>query len=267
MPARQSMAAFMAEQRTIENAPAGAARHGLATVRDAPPAAAAIPEPPAQPGDGPLAAAEQANLSTCEAALENLRMAFWAAGKALQTIRDGRLYRDGYDTFEAYCADRWEISRAEAYRLIAVWPLAERLSPIGDKLNKPQVLELLPVEKDHGQAAAELVYKTVAETDGVTITAARLHEVVGILPPGPFNADEAATQIRAYLNGELAPPSPTSPPAPLTAKDDRLAASLQRIAGGDDIKAAIAGEPAAVRRVVPVLRAALDRIEQGGGGG
>lgn len=35
------------------------------------------------------------------------------------------------------------MSRSPAYRLIDAWPLAERLSPMGDKLNERQVRELL----------------------------------------------------------------------------------------------------------------------------
>src|SRR5438309_439896 len=81
---------------------------------------------------------EQADLATCEAALDNLRVAFWAAGKALQVIRDARLYRDTHATFEDYVEQRWDMARSPAYRLIDAWPLAERLSPMGDKLNERQ---------------------------------------------------------------------------------------------------------------------------------
>ena len=39
---------------------------------------------------------------------------------------------------------QWDMSCPQAYRLIDAWPLAERLSPMGDKLNERQVRELLP---------------------------------------------------------------------------------------------------------------------------
>src|SRR6266536_3079623 len=45
-------------------------------------------------------------LAACEAALDNLRVAFWAAGKALQVIRDARLYRSTHATFEDYAEQR-----------------------------------------------------------------------------------------------------------------------------------------------------------------
>ena len=39
---------------------------------------------------------------------------------------------------------QWDLSCPQAYRLIDAWPLAERLSPMEDKLNERQVRELLP---------------------------------------------------------------------------------------------------------------------------
>ena len=98
----------------------------------------------------------------CEAAVDNLRRAFWLAGKALNVIRDARLYRDSDATFEAYVERRWDISRAQAYRLIDAWPLAEHLSPMGD-INERQTRELLPVATRHGQDAAVTVYRAVGE--------------------------------------------------------------------------------------------------------
>ncbi|MEU8310281.1 hypothetical protein AB0C84_42585 [Actinomadura sp. NPDC048955] len=97
-----------------------------------------------------------------------MRLAFWAAGKALQTIRDARLYGTTHATFEEYVEQRWQMGRAHAYRLIQAWPLAEALSPIGDTtLNEAQVRALLPLAAQHGQDAAVVGYGTVAEVDGL----------------------------------------------------------------------------------------------------
>ncbi|MGV9779480.1 hypothetical protein, partial [Streptosporangium sp. NPDC003464] len=81
-------------------------------------------------------------------------------GKALQVIRDGRLYRATHPTFEEYTIDRWEMSRTQADRLIRAWPLAERLAPIGVKIiNESQVRELIPLANRHGEEAATTVYQ------------------------------------------------------------------------------------------------------------
>ena len=260
---RRSMADLLAEQGAIEDPLSGDPRPGTDDAARGPvppaalpvPFAAAVPQPPGSAGEGPLNSGEQADLSTCEAAIDNLRMAFWAAGKALQTVRDGGLYRDGYATFEDYVEQRWDMSRAQAYRLIEAWPLAERLSPIGDKITERQIRELLPLSGRHGQDAAAVVYETVAESDGIRVTAAKLHEVVGILPADEFDPDQAVAQIRAYLAGELTRPEP--PPGErrpvLTVQSTRLVEALQR---------AVRTDPGGVRKTVADLRAALDDIER-----
>jgi hypothetical protein len=193
-------------------------------------------------------------------------MAFWAAGKALQAIRDGRLYRETHPTFEAYVEQEWQMTRQQAYRLIAVWPLAERLSPMGDKLNERQVRELLPVVSGHGQDAAVTVYRTAVEAGTRKVTAELLHEVVAILPGDRFDPAEAAERIRAYLAGEPgAPPPPPPPPQP--GPEKVFAAGTSRVERGmrdvvDSAEAAASADPARVRKFVADVRAMLEKIEQ-----
>lgn len=274
---RRSMEDFLAEQRTIEDpladdvrpetgAGSGPEQPGQAGTQSAAAGiiqAAAVPEPHSPIGHGQLSAKEEADLATCEAALDNLRMAFWAAGKALQAVRDGRLYRGSHDTFESYCEDRWDMSARQAYRLISSWPLAERLSPVGPALTESQVRELLPVADRHGQDAAAVVYQTVTDTDGVRVTAAILREVVGILPADSFDSDEAVRQIREYLNGNRKPPEP--PPADpvkvFTAASAKLVTALRRVADTDIVQAARTADPDLVRKTVADIRTELDKID------
>jgi hypothetical protein len=80
---------------------------------------------------------EREELANCEAAIDTLRTAFWVAGQALRTVRAAKLYRETHATLEEYVADRWDMSRAQAYRLMEAAPFAERLSPIEDtRLNE-----------------------------------------------------------------------------------------------------------------------------------
>ena len=191
MPAarRRSMAEFLQQQRELEE-PAASGADALGPVPAAVPvviSASSVPDPHSPAGDGRLSPAEKADLATCEAALDNLRLAFAAAGKALQVIRDARLYRSTHDTFEAYVEQRWGMGKSQAYRLVEAWPLAERLSPIGERLTESHVRELLPFAGRHGQDAAAAVYQAVAEADGIRVTASVLHDVVGILPADYFD--------------------------------------------------------------------------------
>jgi ParB family chromosome partitioning protein len=43
---------------------------------------------------------------------------FYEVGNALTEIRDNRLYKELYPTFEQYCKERWGISRDYSYRMI-----------------------------------------------------------------------------------------------------------------------------------------------------
>ncbi len=266
MPAarRRSMAELLAQQRELEEPPVEpSAPDPVPAAVPVVIVASSIPEPHSAAGDGQLSPAEEADLATCEAALDNLRVAFWAAGKALQAVRDGRLYRGTHDTFEAYCEERWEISRAQAYRLISAWPLAERLSPIGDKITESQVRELLPVAGNHGPDAAAVVYQTVADSDRVT--AVLLHEVVGILPADHFDPAEAVRQIKAYLSGDrTAPLPPAADPVRLfSVQADKTISKLEQVAAADVLEAARAADPELVSRMAARMRAVADQLERG----
>jgi hypothetical protein len=265
MPAgqRRSMADLLQQQRdaageTVPVLPPSAPRSADAGVISP----GSIPEPYSAVSDGKLSGQEQADLGVCETAIDNLRLAFWAAGKALQVIRDGQLYREAYPTFEKYVAARWDMSRAQAYRLIDAWPLAERLSPIGDRrLNQGQVRELLPLADRYGPDAAAVVYGTVTEADDVAVTARLLHDVVGILPDDHFDQDEAVKQIRAYLaDGTPRRSAPSANPVNVFTSE---ATRLRRIATSRRIRAALAADPGAVRQVIAQLRELLDQLESG----
>src|SRR4051794_20692787 len=67
---------------------------------------------------GALSAAEAAELERCEAVIETGMVAYHEIGAALAAIREGRLYRDKYGTFEKYCQDRWGFTRRRGDQLV-----------------------------------------------------------------------------------------------------------------------------------------------------
>jgi len=74
-------------------------------------------------------------LRRLEAVIERYRRDFYAVGKALKEIRDGRQYRKlSFTRFERYVNVRWDMSKSHAYRLIEAFLVIENLSPIGDVL-------------------------------------------------------------------------------------------------------------------------------------
>lgn len=85
-------------------------------------------------------------LAECEEVIERGRLTFLEVGSALAAIRDGRLYQNTHATFEAYCRERWGMSRQHAYRQIAAARRAA-LSPMGDMpSNERQVRRLMEEE-------------------------------------------------------------------------------------------------------------------------
>ncbi|SDI51430.1 hypothetical protein SAMN05421505_16217 [Sinosporangium album] len=222
--------------------------------------AAVLPAPYASVSEAAeLSAGELRDLETCEAALNHLRVAFWAAGKALHVIRDARLYRATHGTFEEYCEDRWEMGPRYAYRLIAAWPIAERLMmrPIGHKITESHVRELLPLADAHGPEAAELVYMALADVDGTRVTAGLVRGAVAALGES-FDPATAAEQIREFLalGGSTESEQPSAP-SPFERQARRARSEFEKLAAR-----ARKAQRCDVRRFVTEMRALLDEIER-----
>lgn len=74
-----------------------------------------------------LTTTEQHALAQHEVVIERGKAAFCDAGNALKAIRDARLYRQEYGTFEAYCQQRWGMARRSAYQMIAAAAVVENV--------------------------------------------------------------------------------------------------------------------------------------------
>ena len=139
------------------------------------------------------------------------------AGSALIAIRDQGLYKDGYGTFENYCAQRWEISRQRAYRLIEAAEIAGNLSPIGlqSPENERQVRPLAQIDAEDRAA----VWREVVET----------------APSSGITARHVSAIVKAHLGRQIVPqrdvPKDPISPAPTPAATLR---PFFRYPGGKD---------------------------------
>jgi len=71
-----------------------------------------------------------------ESVIKKYRQDFYAVGKALREIRDGRHYHKlAFKSFDSYVRLRWDMGRSHAYRLIEAAGVIDNLSPIGDLPN------------------------------------------------------------------------------------------------------------------------------------
>lgn len=84
-------------------------------------------------GEQKLTTAETADLANHERTIKSNKGAFVASGRALETIRDRKLYRVQYPTFEKYCEEKWGWKKSQAYRLIEAAQTVAT-SPSGDKI-------------------------------------------------------------------------------------------------------------------------------------
>jgi len=83
-----------------------------------------------EPESGSLTAIEHKSFAECEQVIAKGMHTFVEVGNALLTIRDGRLYRDKYATFEAYCREKWEMTKRYANYVIGSAQVVKRLGTI-----------------------------------------------------------------------------------------------------------------------------------------
>jgi site-specific DNA-methyltransferase (adenine-specific) len=96
---------------------------------------------------------------------------------ALREIREARLYRERYATFEDYCRERWGMSRVHAHRQIEAANIAQLL-PIGNRpATESQARELAPLVRQDEQEALD-VYRELREEHGDKLTARIIREAV-----------------------------------------------------------------------------------------
>lgn len=141
------------------------------------------------------------------AALENTIASgvrhFVAVGEALEAVRSARLYRGTHGTFEAYCAQRWGLSKAHVYRLMDASEVVRQLetqrktSPIGDvsvlPINEAQARELVPAPREQ---RAEVWQKAVEASGGEAPPAWRVKEILEKLKKGRASLAELSAAVK-----------------------------------------------------------------------
>jgi hypothetical protein len=66
-------------------------------------------------------------LKACETIIERGQQTPFELGAALAEIQRDKLYRDGYESFESYCQERWKIAQRTAYQFIRAAKAFENL--------------------------------------------------------------------------------------------------------------------------------------------
>lgn len=132
----------------------------------------------------PLTPDEARRLKQCEKIIERGLATFFEVGNALAEIRESRLYRLSYASFEDYCRERWQMSRFYAHRLIDAAQVVENLLPIVNlPTNEAQARELARLEPQLQKAAWHVVLKSAPTDDdgNPMVTAGHIRSVANVL--------------------------------------------------------------------------------------
>jgi hypothetical protein len=164
-----------------------------------------------------LSRSETRELAECEAVIQRGLATFIEVGSALLKIRDDRLYRATYGTFEKYCQERWQMSKTHANRMIESTGVCENLTPIGVKPKSESVTRpLAPRPPDQHRDA----WKKATEEYGQP-TAAQVKATVDEMFPRhePLNGQ-----------GKLFENEPPEPPEPVKGRSfENWEAFIQRL--------------------------------------
>ncbi len=129
-----------------------------------------------------LVESEHSELLQHEQVIEHGLRTFVDVGNALLAIRDKRLYRQDFGTFEEYCGERWGFSSTHAKRLVDSAIIAQNLEPFGAKYFSES--HLRPLKNLQPEQQREVYQKAVETAPNGKVTAAHVEATVrGVLPP------------------------------------------------------------------------------------
>jgi hypothetical protein len=94
----------------------------------------------------PITLNESKRLIELEKIIEAGKQTFIEVGIALAEIRDARLYKADFKTFEEYCVKKWGWTKQHCYRLIECAPIAKS-NPQVTSINQVRALAKVPEEK------------------------------------------------------------------------------------------------------------------------
>lgn len=135
-----------------------------------------MPENDLQKYEEPLTPAEQQRLEDYEEVISAKLKAFYDVGRALAEIRDSRLYREQYSTFEEYCRDRWDMGRRTAYQLVDASSVYENVRNCAQ--TPANEFQVRPLTKLDSEQQAEAWQKAVETAPEGKVTAKHVKSVV-----------------------------------------------------------------------------------------
>lgn len=147
-----------------------------------------------------LTVVEQNDLVQYEVVIDRGIKSFIEVGAALMAIRESRLYRQDFSTFEDYCQERWGLGRNFINRQIAAIHVVENLVTVVTKNNEVNGASFpLPPTERHARPLTKL------DPEDQPVVWQRAVETA---PNGKVTAAHVAATVEAYLAPALPPITP-----------------------------------------------------------
>lgn len=131
-------------------------------------------------------------LAELEAIVERGLVTFVEVGRALQEIRDAKLYKATHTTFEAYCKERWNFSASRGRQLIAAAGVAGRLESV-TRVTVPSerhARALAPLVDAKGPEEAARVYAKASVNGTPTVAAVEVAVAEHVIGREPVSVHE-----------------------------------------------------------------------------
>ena len=134
-----------------------------------------------------LSTQEKHSLATYEKVIEKGVALFHETGHALMQVRDEKLYRGEYDSFEDYLSRKWNLTSSRARQFIAASKTLDSVE-ISTNLNEGQAKELAKVPKEKRQ---EVIDWAIEKAEGKPLTAAKIKQAASEVLEAEPDAEEA----------------------------------------------------------------------------
>lgn len=154
-----------------------------------------IPAPYQPHSEGELSDQEREDLEACKAGVDNLRNAFWIAGKSFETMSLAKLHREENPNYAAWVWDTWEVSESQLHRLMDEWRVGEALANLGHKPPESHVRAMTTLRRQTNDKVAITVYDTIARCRP-RVTGDLVEQVVSDLGALPKDAKPADVSRR-----------------------------------------------------------------------
>ena len=172
-----------------------------------------------------LTTTQEGRLQELEVIIEKGLQTFVEVGQALLEIRDSKLYREEFETFDEYCRQKWGMSKTHSNRMVQAAQVVSHLTPIG--VIPSSESQTRPLTSLEPEVQREAWAQVVAENEPNSITAKKVEQVAQELTP----LNEAVKEVKEEGEASLLNPNPQ-----VRTQEQILKEAKTRVGGRESMK-------------------------------